>query len=155
MAVTPEQTSFLKQHLLDLIAGGDMPSDAARALRIDWRTLARWKREDAIFAQDYRDSVDALADALAAKAVDAHLLASDAKNAQVAQRGWQWAAERLAPDRYGQRVKIDDKTGGAQLLQLLQEAIRRIAPAVGETAVDITPKSRIDTKALPQETHRP
>jgi hypothetical protein len=154
MVMTDATTAFLKATMLERVADGTMPADAARDLRIDWRTLARWKREDAIFSGDLKDATEACADALAAKAVDAHLLASDAKSAQVAQRGWQWAAERLAPDRYGQRVKIDDKTSGAQLIQLLQEAIKRITPVVGESAIDVTPKARI-ARSTPHETHRP
>jgi hypothetical protein len=153
---TAEEAAFIKQLYCDRIASGVMPADAARELSLNWRTLAIWHREDREFANDVRDAEEHLADVMASRAVHAHELAPDARSAQVLQRGCQWAAEKLRPQRYGHKIELQDKLANGELAALMKEGIERLELHDTRTIEGIAqqvPRSRlIET---PQDRHRP
>jgi hypothetical protein len=136
---TEDETAFLKRLVCDTVASGVMPSDACERLHVNWREYRRWLRTDTGFAHDMRDAEAHLADTLAARATRAHETL-DHKQAMVAVRSWQWTAEKLAPDRYGEKLRIEDVASAAELRKILTEAIERHARAslADPKTIDVT-----------------
>jgi hypothetical protein len=72
------------------------------------------------------------------------------------QRGCQWAAEKLRPQRYGHKIELQDKLANGELAALMKEGIERLELHDTRTIEGIAqqvPRSRlIET---PQDRHRP
>lgn len=109
---TPERIAEAQDAIVDLLANGhsiravcampDMPA---------WSTVREWLRSDAEFTTRYARAREAAADQLAARVVDiADKVAEgrlDAQAGRTAIDGYKWAAAKLKPSVYGDRIDVN------------------------------------------------
>ena len=110
----------------------DMPTD---------ETVRQWRLADAEFSAQYARAREARAEVLADEIVEIADTAEDAQLARLRVDARKWAASKLDPKRYGERLDIDATVRKAEVSEnpLTDEqwaasyAVSRLATAAGTT----------------------
>lgn len=142
---TPEQRKAAIETVLDAVASGQSVQNTCEADGMPPRTsVMRWIREDDDTAARYARAREYGADALADNIISAGRDVLDGKiapdQARVAIDAMKWAASKLKPTSYGERME-HRLSADAGLLGALQSIESRIksAPALEALVVDVTP----------------
>lgn len=123
----PESMEFdqaVADEICDRIAKGESLRKICGAERDDFlpgqTTVYRWLRDNESFAKQYARAREEQADTYADRAVDEALTATDAAIGRLKMDALKWAAGKLAPKKYGDKVAL---TGGGEGDAPIQTAV--------------------------------
>lgn len=115
MAVPMEFSQSVADIICERLAGGESLRticgvERDKALPSE-TTIYRWLRENEAFAQQYAVARESQGDAYADRAVEEALTATDASIGRLRMDALKWAAGKLAPKKYGDKLDIDHSGG--------------------------------------------
>ena len=116
---TPEKANAICELLMEgrslrsICAQDDMPSQT---------TVFRWLNAQPQFREQYAHARDNQADTYADRAVDEALTAEDASIGRLRMDALKWAAGKLAPKRYGDKLDLSH-SGQIQITKVVRELV--------------------------------
>ena len=110
--------------LAEMECSGGLVIEALDRVGVSYATHKMWCRCNPDYLRNITETEEANRERLLARLLHVHNEIADPRRAAVAARNTQWALGKLDPERFGDKIKVEDS--GADLTAILRAAVERI-----------------------------